>query len=73
MSFFRRVKDHFVPSRDNAYRPHLLRRSALIALLAVVILAEGALVAGVIYDPMRRELFSAVKGGGATLNGRHPT
>ena len=31
---------------------------------------EGALVAGVIYDPMRRELSSAVKGGGATLNGR---
>ena len=48
MSFFRRVKDHFVPSRDNAYRPHLLRRSALIALLAVVILAEGVLVAGLL-------------------------
>jgi len=25
---------------------------------------------GVIYDPMRRELFTAVKGGGAFLNGR---
>jgi myo-inositol-1(or 4)-monophosphatase len=28
------------------------------------------MVAGVIYDPMRRELFVATKGGGATLNGR---
>ena len=30
----------------------------------------GTLVAGVIYDPMRRELFTATKGGGAFLNGR---
>lgn len=31
---------------------------------------EGALVVGVIYDPMRRELFVATKGGGAFLNGK---
>jgi myo-inositol-1(or 4)-monophosphatase len=31
---------------------------------------EGAIVAGVIYDPMRRELFTATEGGGAFLNGR---
>jgi myo-inositol-1(or 4)-monophosphatase len=29
----------------------------------------GQPVAGVIYDPMRNELFRAIKGGGATLNG----
>ena len=31
---------------------------------------DGALVAGVIYDPLRDELFSAQKGAGATLNGK---
>ena len=31
---------------------------------------RGRMVVGVIYDPMRRELFTAVKGGGAFLNGR---
>ena len=29
----------------------------------------GQMVVGVIYDPMRRELFTAVRGGGAFLNG----
>jgi myo-inositol-1(or 4)-monophosphatase len=31
---------------------------------------DGALVAGVIYDPMRDELYTAERGGGAWLNGR---
>ena len=30
---------------------------------------DGELIAGVVYDPLRDELFSAEKGGGATLNG----
>jgi myo-inositol-1(or 4)-monophosphatase len=30
----------------------------------------GEIVVGVVYDPMREELFAAEKGGGATLNGR---
>ena len=30
---------------------------------------EGRIVLGVIYDPMRRELFTATRGGGARLNG----
>jgi myo-inositol-1(or 4)-monophosphatase len=29
---------------------------------------DGEMVAGVVYDPLRDELFSATKGGGATLN-----
>lgn len=32
--------------------------------------ADGTLVAGVIYDPMRDELFTAERGSGAQLNGR---
>ena len=31
---------------------------------------QGAMVAGVIYDPLRRELFTALQGGGAFCNGR---
>ena len=31
---------------------------------------RGRMVVGVIYDPMRRELFTAMRGGGAFLNGR---
>jgi myo-inositol-1(or 4)-monophosphatase len=31
---------------------------------------HGAIVVGVIYDPMRRELFTAVRNGGAHCNGR---
>lgn len=30
---------------------------------------DGEMVAGVIYDPLRDEMFSAARGGGATLNG----
>ena len=30
----------------------------------------GAMLVGIIYDPLRRELFAAVQGAGATLNGR---
>ena len=32
--------------------------------------ADGEMVAGVIYDPLRDECFRAERGGGATLNGR---
>jgi myo-inositol-1(or 4)-monophosphatase len=31
---------------------------------------DGEIVAGVIYDPLRDEMFSAAKGAGATLNGK---
>lgn len=31
---------------------------------------EGAVAAGAVYDPFRDELFSATRGGGATLNGK---
>ena len=44
MRFFRRLQDHVTPSHRNAYRPHLLRRRALLFLLAVILVAEGGLV-----------------------------
>jgi myo-inositol-1(or 4)-monophosphatase len=43
--------------------------------VTIAVEGEGGLEAGVVYDPMRDELFSAVRGRGATLNGKpiHPS
>jgi len=38
--------------------------------VAVAIEEAGELVTGVVYDPLRDELFAAERGGGATLNGK---
>ena len=38
--------------------------------ISIGLQGEETMLAGVIYDPMRRELFTATKGGGAFLNGR---
>jgi myo-inositol-1(or 4)-monophosphatase len=38
--------------------------------VAVALEEEGTLAAGVVFDPLRNELFAAERGGGATLNGR---
>lgn len=41
--------------------------------VSVALVVEGDLAVGVIYDPMRDETFSAVRGGGAFRNGRRMT
>lgn len=38
--------------------------------VSIAVLHRGRLEAGVIYDPVRQELFTADRGGGATLEGR---
>ena len=38
--------------------------------VSIAVEGEGQVQVGVVYDPMRDELFSAVRGRGATLNGR---
>jgi hypothetical protein len=42
--FFKKVKDHFIPSSRNVYRPHVLRRPWLVFFLAVILTAEGVFV-----------------------------
>jgi myo-inositol-1(or 4)-monophosphatase len=37
--------------------------------ISIALVDEGELAAGVVYDPLRRELFAAVRNGGAFLNG----
>lgn len=38
--------------------------------VSIALEAAGEVIVGVVYDPMRNELFSAIKGGGAYLNER---
>src|SRR5262249_49847833 len=38
--------------------------------VTIAVEGEGGLQVGVVYDPMRDEMFSAVRGRGATLNGK---
>src|SRR3989338_6173918 len=42
------LRKYFIPSHHNAYRPHILRRRSLLFLLALVLLAEVALVADLV-------------------------
>ncbi len=38
--------------------------------VSIALWEEGAFTLGVVYDPLREDTFAAVRGGGATLNGR---
>lgn len=38
------VHRHFVPSKDNSYRPHVLRRQWLMFFIAVIFVSEGMFV-----------------------------
>src|SRR3989338_1893179 len=58
--FWQRIKNHFVPSHHNAYRPHLLRRRSLLFLLALALLAEGALVANLLARQSGHDFLAAV-------------
>ncbi len=60
MGFFEWLKDHFVPSHRNAYRPHFLRRQALLFLLVVMLVAEGALVANLLARQSGNSFLAAV-------------
>lgn len=46
--FWRSLKHYFLPSRENAYRPHLLGRKWLIGFLVVIFAVEGFFVASLI-------------------------
>src|SRR3989344_63485 len=58
--FWQWIKNHFVPSHHNAYRPHILRRRSLVFLLALALLAEGALVANLMARQSGHDFLAAV-------------
>lgn len=60
MGFFDRVKHHIVPSRENAYRPHLLRKGTVTFLLLLALVAEGALVSNLLVRESGTTILAAV-------------
>jgi len=48
MPLWRRILNHVVPHRENAYRPHFLRRGWVVFFLALVLATEGFLVASLV-------------------------
>ena len=53
-------RKYFIPSHHNAYRPHILRRRSLLFLLALALLAEGALVANLIARQSGHDFLAAI-------------
>jgi hypothetical protein len=60
MSVWNRVIAHFVPSRANAYRPHLLGKPWLLFFLAFVVAVEGFLVADLAVQQSGQVFLAAV-------------
>ena len=56
----RRVKNYFIPSKDNAYRPRLLHRSWLVFFLALTLGTEGFLVANLVARQTDQNFLAAV-------------
>src|SRR3989344_4938229 len=54
------LRKYFIPSHHNAYRPHILRRRSLLFLLALVLLAEGALVANLMARQSGHDFLAAI-------------
>ncbi len=52
-SFWKKLKDHFVPSGDNVYRPHILRKPWLIFFLAMAFTAEGVFMVDLLARQLR--------------------
>jgi len=51
---------HFVPSKDNAYRPHILRRPWLLFFLSLALAIEGFLVANLLVRQSSEVFLAAV-------------
>lgn len=60
MRFWGWLKKFFVPSQRNAYRPHILRRRALLFFLALALVSEGALVANLVARQTGNDFLAAV-------------
>lgn len=60
MHFWEKLRRHFVPSQHNAYRPHILRNGWLGIFLAVVLAAEGFMVASLVARQSSQSFLAAV-------------
>lgn len=59
-NFFKILTGHFLPSSDNAYRPHLLRKPWLLFFLTVVLASEGLYIGSLAMGQSAGNLLSAV-------------
>jgi hypothetical protein len=57
---FKKFTGHFLPSADNAYRPHLLRKSWLLFFLSIILTAESLFIVGIMAEQSARDFLSAV-------------
>ncbi len=60
MRIWRGIKNHFVPTKDNAYRPRLLRRPWLLFFLALTLGTEGFLVSNLVARQTDQNFLAAV-------------
>jgi len=58
--FYKKLLSYTVPSRHNAYRPHLLRKQWLLFFLTVTLTAEAVLVLNVLSHESARNYLAAV-------------
>lgn len=56
----RKIYSYFIPTRHNAYRPRLLQTSWLLFFLALILTAEGVLLANVFTNQSARDFLAAV-------------
>ncbi len=60
MDFLKAVKDYFVPSEENAYRPHVLRKPWLIFFVTVVLASEGVFLIDLVTRQSALDFVAAV-------------
>lgn len=63
MKLWHRVKNIFIPSEHNVYRPHLLSKPALLFFLTIVLTAEGVFIADLLARHSALNYLSAVLAG----------
>ncbi len=59
---FKRTKNFFIPSRENAYRPEILGKQSMLFFLGVILVAEGFLTAQVVGRGGLGDFLAAVVG-----------
>ncbi len=60
MQLWNKVRNHCVPTKENAYRPGALARTSIVFFLAVTLAVEGFLVAGLVARESDNSFLSAV-------------
>lgn len=59
-SVLKKIYAHFVPSHDNSYRPHVLRRGWLLFFISIIFISEGIFVSSVFVQQSGQTSVAAV-------------